>query len=219
MIIESILIIILSVVFFIYLRKWPQLDNNPEQATKIIAERKKEKIKKHFEKIKEPVSSDPEVIEMINKANEYFNNQEWKKAEKLYLKAASKDPKCSKAYSRLGVIYLKTENNYSDAEEAFKQAEKLDPKNGFILNNLGLVYYNQEKHDKAIDYFERSIKIDSSQASRHANLGIVYYAKRQYVKAERCLKKAVSLDPDNHEYHHLLKESSDKKKTHSALIR
>jgi len=217
MIIEISIIVVLASIFFIYIRKWPE----PNQSQDPETEKKKaeEQLKKHIEKISQPPSEDPEVNDLIEKANTYFNEEEWKKAEKLYLKAAAKDPKCGKAYSRLGVIYLKTGKDYEDAEEAFKQALKLDPKNGYIYNNLGLVYHNQEKYDLAIDFFEKSIRADFNQASRHANLGIVYFAKRQYAKAEKSLKRAVSLDPDNHEYQDLLKESTEKRKTHRSLIK
>lgn len=217
MIIEILMILLLALIFFIYIRKWP----NTKEIEDPEIEKKKaqDEFKKHIENINKPVSEDPEVNDLIEKANVYFSNEEWKKAEKLYLKAAAKDPSCGKAYSRLGVIYLKTDKNYEDAEAAFKQALKLDPKNGYILNNLGLVYHNQEKYDKAIDYFEQSIKADNNQASRYANLGIVYFDKRQFVKAEKSLKKAVSLDPDNHEYQDLLREATEKKKSHRALIK
>lgn len=217
MIIEIFIIFFLSLIFFIYIKKWPETKEIED--TGMEKKKAQEEFKRHIEKINKPVSEDPEVNDFIEKANSYFNNEEWKKAEKLYLKAAAKDPCCGKAYSRLGVIYLKTEKDYGDAEAAFKQALKLDPKNGYILNNLGLVYHNQEKYDKAIEHFEQSIKADNNQASRYANLGIVYFDKRQFVKAEKSLKKAVNLDPDNHEYQDLLKEATEKKKSHRALIK
>lgn len=217
MVIEISIIIVLALIFLIYIRKWPETKESQDPAF----EKKKaeEELKRHIEKISQPPSEDPDVNDLIEKANTYFNEEEWKKAEKLYLKAAAKDPKCGKAYSRLGVIYLKTGKEYEDAEAAFKQALKLDPKNGYIFNNLGLVYHNQEKYDQAIEYFEKSIKADYNQASRHANLGIVYFEKRQYAKAEKSLKRAVSLDPDNHEYQDLLKEASEKRKSHRSLIK
>lgn len=217
MIIEISIIFLLAIIFFIYIRKWPETKETQDPEDK--KKKAEEELKKHIEKISQPPSEDPEVNDLIEKANAYFNEEEWKKAEKLYLKAAEKDPKCGKAYSRLGVIYLKTDKDYADAEEAFQQALKLDPKNGYIYNNLGLVYHNQEKYDLAIEYFEKSIKADYNQATRHANLGIVYFEKRQYVKAEKSLKRAVSLDPDNHEYQDLLKEATEKRKSHRSLIK
>lgn len=217
MTIEIILILLLAVIFYIYLRRWPT--SQEETTEKDLKEAEKERARKTIKEAKAPISDNEEVVELVKKANEHYVKEEWKKAEKLYLKAASLDPACGKAYSRLGVIYLKMNNNHQDALEAFKQALKLDPNNGYILNNMGLVYHSMEKYDKSIECLEKAIKIDISQASRHANLGIVYFAKRQYAKAERAFKKAVALDPDNHEYHDLLKEAADKKISHNQLIK
>lgn len=227
MIIEIIITILLAIIFYIYLKNWPESSNlkiAANQEDRLLKSNNKEdkKIEKAAEVIKQvdlPVSDNAEVIELVEKANDYFNQEDWPKAEKFYLKAASLDAKCVKAYSRLGLIYLKSGKDWQDAEEAFSQALKLDPKNGYILNNLGLSLYNQEKYDQAIECFEKSIKADNQQSSRYANLGIAYFAKRQFTKAERALKKAVGLDPDNHEYHNLLKEATEKKKTHQTLIR
>lgn len=216
MIIEIIITLLLATIFYLYLSKWPEAVAEKTDPAQVSAQ---EALKDQLKRIRQPVSEDPEVVELVERANEFFAAEEWKKAEKLYLKAAAKDPKCVKAYSRLGVIYLKIGKEYDDAKEAFKRALKLDPNNGYILNNLGLVYYNQEKNDQAIDCFQKAIKIDGNQASRHANLGIVYYAKRQYAKAERSLKKAIALDPDNHEYQDLLREAAEKKNSHRLLFR
>ena len=142
-----------------------------------------------------------------------------KAAENLYLQAASKDPRCSKAYSRLGVIYLENGENWEDAEEAFRQALKTDPENGFILNNLGLVLYHQDKYADAIRQFEQAVRHDEYNAGRHANLGMAYMAMRQYAKAESSFKKALKLSPNEMEYKDLLNESIEKKKAHKTMIR
>ena len=160
-----------------------------------------------------------EVAAILSEADVHFRKGEVKAAEDLYLKAAAKDPRCSKAYSRLGVIYLEHGDNWSDAEEAFRQALKFDPENGFILNNLGLVLYHQDKYADAIRNFEAAVRFDEHNAARQANLGMGYMAIRQYAKAESSFKKALKLAPNELEYKDLLNESIEKKRAHKTMVR
>ena len=167
----------------------------------------------------EPASTNSEVEKLLAEADIHFRKGEMKAAEKFYLQAAADDPRCSKAYSRLGVIYLENGEEWEDAEAAFRQALKYDKENGFILNNLGLVLYHQDRYADAIRNFEQSVRQDEQNASRHANLGMAYMAMRQYVKAESSFKKALKLAPNEMEYKDLLTEAMEKKSAHKALLR
>lgn len=160
-----------------------------------------------------------EVQELLADADIHFRKGELKAAEKFYLQAAAKDPRCSKAYSRLGVIYLESGDDWEDAEAAFRQALKTDANNGFVLNNLGLVLYHQDKYADAIRHFEQAVRQDDLNAARHANLGMAYMAMRQYAKAESAFKRALKLAPSEFEYKDLLDEAVEKKIAHKAMVR
>lgn len=160
-----------------------------------------------------------ELEKLLADADIHFRKGELKAAENVYIQVAAKDPLCSKAYSRLGVIYLEQGENYPDAEEAFRQALKSDATNGFILNNLGLVLYYQDKFADSIRHFEQAVRQDEFNASRYANLGMAYMAMRQYAKAESSFKKALKLAPGEMEYKDLLSESIEKKNAHKTMIR
>lgn len=167
----------------------------------------------------EAPTGNPELDKMLAEADIHFRKGEMKAAEQLYLQVASKDPRCSKAYSRLGVIYLEDGEDWEDAEAAFRQAIKTDPQNGYVLNNLGLVLYHQDKFADAIRHFEQAVRLDDLNASRHANLGMAYMAMRQYAKAESSFKKALKLAPNEMEYKDLLAEAVEKKLAHKTMIR
>jgi Tfp pilus assembly protein PilF len=160
-----------------------------------------------------------EVESLLAEADICFRKGEVKAAEDQYLKAAAKDPKCSKAYSRLGVIYLEHGDNWQDAEAAFRQALKYDSENGFVLNNLGLVLYHQDRFADSIRNFEQAVRLDEHNAARHANLGMAYMAMRQYAKSESSFKKALKLSPNDMEYKDLLTESIEKKNAHKTMVR
>ncbi len=169
--------------------------------------------------VAQPSTKFPELQEKLNQADIHFRKGELKAAEQLYLEVAAKDPRCSKAYSRLGVIYLETGEDWVDAEEAFRQALKTDPENGYILNNLGLVLYNQDKFADSIRQFELAMRQDEHNANRHSNLGKAYMAMRQYAKAESSFKRALKLEPNELEYKDLLEEAMEKKLAHKTMIR
>ncbi len=134
----------------------------------------------------------------------------------MLVKAAAKEPRNAKVYAKLGLLYLEQGENWLEAEESFKQALRFDADNGFIHNNLGLVLYNQDRFVAAAKEFEAACRIDDSLASRHANLGLCYLSMRQYSKAEQEFKRAVRLESDNEEYEELLKEASEKRRTHRS---
>lgn len=223
-------------------QRWPQLQQMrrtkkpstlsaaPKSSAKVGEEKKKSRITSDDWMAEEDIPEEPvktavssptssEIETILAEADVHFRKGEMKAAENLYLQAASKDPRCSKAYSRLGVIYLEHGDNWEDAEEAFRQALKTDAQNGFILNNLGLVLYHQDKYADAIRHFEQAVRQDEFNAGRHANLGMAYMAMRQYAKAESSFKKALKLSPNEMEYKDLLNESIEKKKAHKTMIR
>lgn len=157
--------------------------------------------------------------EFMDTADAHFRKGEYKAAEDFYVKVAAEDAKCSKAYARLGLIYLELGEDFADAEEAFRQALKTDSGNGNLLNNLGLVLYHQDKYAEAVRTFEQAVRLDEANASRHANLGMAYLAMRQYAKAESSFKKALKLAPNEIEYKDLLAEAVEKKLAHRTMVR
>jgi Flp pilus assembly protein TadD len=167
----------------------------------------------------QPATGDPELDKLLAEADIHFRKGEMKAAEQLYLQVAAKDARCSKAYSRLGVIYLENGDDWEDAEAAFRQALKTDAHNGYVLNNLGLVLYHQDKFADAIRNFEQAVHQDELNASRHSNLGMAYMAMRQYAKAESSFKKALKLAPNEMEYKDLLAEAVEKKMAHKSMVR
>lgn len=115
----------------------------------------------------EPILPKPTFIErpkgrdQFQEAEDLFAIKDYKKAEKLYLRLATTDPKNSKIYSRLGIIYLEQEN-YDDARDALQQALKLEPGNASRHFNLALVYMNLGSQAKAVASMEAALKYDPS---------------------------------------------------------
>lgn len=171
---------------------------------------------------KTPVKTPPPVVAppseaetLITKADAAKRNNNFTEAEKLLVRAASKEPKNPRVYAKIGLLYLEQGENWAEAEESFRQALKYDPHNGFIHNNLGLVLYNLDRYTAAAKEFEAACRIDDGIASRHANLGLCYLSLRQFSKAEQEFKRAARLDAPNEEYQDLLREAAEKRRRHT----
>jgi tetratricopeptide (TPR) repeat protein len=195
--IEIILIISLSVIFIILLRHLPEVKLNTELSHTAVAR------PTFAVALTSSVVGDDKIINLWKKADEEFDIKNYKQAEKLYLKIASKDPKNPKVYGKLGIIYLEL-GNYLDAKDAFSEAVKRDSGNAFWYNNLGLAFYNLKRFNESIDAYKKSVAIDSDKAIRYFNLGLAYEAIGEQNNALVAYEKSVSLEPTNQEFRKLL---------------
>lgn len=143
------------------------------------------------------------------KADEYIEQGQLRKAENVLLRMISEDPEDASAYNKLGMVYLK-ERNYKDARAALRQALKLEPDSDTFYNNLGLLYYQKGDYDEAIEAYEHSVEIDNKIPSRLVNLGLAYFMVKKYRKAADQFEKALILDPRNESYADLLKQAEEK---------
>lgn len=97
----------------------------------------------------------------FQEAEDAFSIRDYKRAERLYLKLATEEPKNPKVYSRLGVIYLALQA-YEDARDALQAAIKLEPSISTRHFNLALAYINLGSKSKAIAAMEAALKYDPS---------------------------------------------------------
>ncbi len=98
---------------------------------------------------------------LLIEADDAFEIRDYRKAERLYLKLATLQPKNPLIYTRLGIIYL-TDENFVDARDAFQQAIKLDPTLATRHYNLALAYVELGSNTKAINSLEQALKYDPS---------------------------------------------------------
>ncbi len=98
---------------------------------------------------------------LTQEAEDAFAIKDYKKAERLYLRLATEDPKNTKIYGRLGVIYLE-QKNYEDARDALQAAIHLEPQVANRHFNLALAYLQLGSKAKAINAMESALKYDPS---------------------------------------------------------
>lgn len=199
--IEIILIIALAVIFVILLRRLPEVnvDDSTNLATYTVPATT---ALSPVIMTPKPVSGE-KVMDLWQEAEKEFGQKNFSKAEKLYLKIATLDPKNPQVYGKLGAIYME-QKNYLDAKNAFGEAAKDDAKNPLWFNNLGLALYNLKRFSEAIEVFKKSTALDDSKASRFFNLGLAYEAMGEIKSALQVYERAASLEPENAEFQTLI---------------
>lgn len=76
------------------------------------------------EKLK--ITTQDEIIDLLQKAAKFFGSGRFSDCEKIYIEVIKKDPKNLHAYKGLGKLYLK-QGNLTDAKASFEEALKLKP--------------------------------------------------------------------------------------------
>jgi tetratricopeptide (TPR) repeat protein len=110
--------------------------------------------------------------ELVSQADEAFRKKEFKKAERFYLQAATKDPENARIYNRLGVIYLQTKN-YKDAVEAFRGALRFDDRVASRHYNISLAYMGKRDFRSAIKGLNEAIKLDPTNEKYRKTLDAI----------------------------------------------
>lgn len=107
----------------------------------------------------ELIDEKPEIMTHYDEGEALFKAGKLDEAERFFLTAATRNPKDSKVYARLGLIYLQ-KKNYSDAIEALKVAVKLDRFNPSRHYNLALAYEGNKDNQRAIATIREAISLD-----------------------------------------------------------
>ena len=199
---EISIIISLSVVFFLILRKLPQasilLNTTIQKLPNQIINTKQTQEKTDSELINKKISEIQQLIE-INRLSE---------AEKKLLDLVVKNPKNGDIYEKLGLVYLK-QKNFTDCTQALKEALKFKKDmTGNIYNNLGLAYFNLKEYPNSIENYRLSIDLDNKTVSRYINLSLSQKALGKAQDAVRTLKRAKKINPHNPDVQKLLKSNS-----------
>ncbi len=107
----------------------------------------------------EMIDEKPEIMTHYDEGEALFKGGKLDEAERFFLTAATRNPKDSKVYARLGLIYLQ-KKNYTDAIDALKVAVKLDRFNPSRYYNLALAYEGNKDNQRAIATIREAISLD-----------------------------------------------------------
>jgi tetratricopeptide (TPR) repeat protein len=126
----------------------------------------------------------------------YFNQGNFKMAEKDFLMATKLDPTNSEIKLNLGLSQIKL-NKLEEAEMLLLEVAEIDPDNARAFFNLGNIQYSREHYQEAISYYTIAIQKESNNASFYYNRSLAFYESNQIHEACEDMKLAQSLGSES----------------------
>lgn len=138
--------------------------------------------------------------ELIAKAKEQFEHQNYSEAEKNFQDSLAIVPNDYLTLSNLGVVEFQL-GKMTEAESVLKKAAALDHKKSFALTTLGIVHYRQERMEDAEKDLRQAIAINDQDFTAHNYLGIVLAASGKGKAGESEIMKALEINPQYADAH------------------
>lgn len=115
-------------------------------------------------------------------------------AESLYRRAVEIDPWLAIAYTNLGNICFRR-NQEPEAEKLYKKALGIDPVQPEAQYNLGYVMLERGEAAVAVEYFRGALRSDPRFADAYFNLAMAYEQTGQVDKAKPCWRRYLEIEP------------------------
>ncbi|MDH3257797.1 MAG: tetratricopeptide repeat protein [Nitrospinota bacterium] len=164
---------------------------------------KKEKYRKLMEAIR---MAPKEPLYRVGLGDAYFKDEQYDKAEKMYLSAIKADPEYPITYRMLGRLYMQ-KGQWNDATiyltKAIRQPNVINPIQ--LYNWLGYSEYRKGDLPKAEKAWLRALDINDSDKIR-LNLALIYKEGNQLDLAQASLLKALEMNPKLPSAHFALAE-------------
>lgn len=136
-------------------------------------------------------------------ADYYLKLEDYKNAEKFYLRGLKKDSNMNYALLNLSVTYNLQGKNIQ-ALQALKMAIKNDDKNERIYYNMALLYNEMGNKDFAEKNFSKAVELKSTNPRVYYNYGLILNEKKKLKEAEAVLQKGIRIAPSEPELYYAL---------------
>ncbi len=123
-------------------------------------------------------------------------NKNYVKAEALYNKVLSSEPKNYEAIRHLGILYQDLEQ-YEKAYNYFLQALKVNPKGYQALSNLATIHMENKNYELAHKCLSQSFKINSNYVPTINNLAGYYHKINDPKNAIHYSQLSIKIQPGN----------------------
>ena len=138
-----------------------------------------------------------------NLANYYYQNDDFKNAEKYYLWTIEQDEEIHAAKINLAHLYSKM-NQPQKAEELLKSFNDQNPNHAEGLYNLGLILSENRKYKESLMYLIKASELSANNPRVDYNIAMLYDFFKEGEKAEKYLLKAIQKSPDELIYYQYL---------------
>jgi tetratricopeptide (TPR) repeat protein len=117
-------------------------------------------------------SQKPEAVRAFQEAREFFDQQQWDKAQAAAEKALAGDPSLGDAEILEGLIAT-VRSQFPEAEKHFLKAVALEPANYQAHAYLGSTYLQEKRLSEAAGAFRKVLELNPGNAAANYNLGLI----------------------------------------------
>lgn len=121
-----------------------------------------------------PAMAQTETYRMVKQGNRAFKSDNFKEAEKCYLKALQTSPRNARIRFNLADTYM-AQNNQQEALKQFAEAAKVETNKtvrAMSFHNMGYIHHKQKQYDKAIEYYKEALRNNPSDEDTRYNLAL-----------------------------------------------
>ncbi|MGM0499670.1 MAG: tetratricopeptide repeat protein [Bacillota bacterium] len=146
----------------------------------------------------------------------YLENDNFNKAENLYLEIIKLDPTAAD-YLNLARIKEK-EGSLNQAVEYYESALNLNGSQSSLYLNLGNLYQKVNNYNSAVSIYNQGIKMRDDFAPYYIGLGESYIKLENYDEAKSALEKAVEINSNSYYGYYLMGNLEKNKKNYNQAL-
>lgn len=133
------------------------------------------------------------IIEAVEKANKFYDEEKYEKAIAAYEKILMDHPGTYIINKNIGNTYFALKD-YEKAVEFYKKVLEKQEENSNMLILIGNVYINKKDNEKALEWYSKVNAEDIEDVIALYNIGVLFFNNGNYEKAIAYLKRAVKID-------------------------
>jgi tetratricopeptide (TPR) repeat protein len=126
----------------------------------------------------------PEAVQAFQQAREFFDQQQWDKAQAAADTALAADPSMGDAEMLEGLIAT-VRSQFREAEKHFVKAVALEPGNYQAHAYLGSTYLQEKRLSEADGAFRKVLQLNPGNAAANYNLGLISLQRNAATEALR----------------------------------
>lgn len=128
-----------------------------------------------------PAQAQTEAYRMVKHGNKCFLREDYKNAEKYYLRALQEQPRNARIRFNLADTYM-AENNNQEALKQFADAAKAETNKtvkAMSFHNMGYIHHKAKQYDEAIKYYKEALRNNPNDDDTRYNLALCQRQKKQ----------------------------------------
>ena len=133
--------------------------------------------------------------ELVQKADEAFEEKDFVKALALLNEADVKEPNNEEILFKLGYI-LQQSGDDEGAIKQYKRALEINKENEFIHNSMASIYRKNREFTSAKIHLKASLDIDPQNPITYYNYGNLLVDTESFEEATEMYERAIELNPD-----------------------